>query len=137
MKIRRRVRHQAVIPTASMADIAMLLLIFFLSTTIFKPREALSVKLPGSYTGDRYRREDAIRIWVGADGTVSFNDAVVRLDRVGATLARKMAGNPAIAVALEADSRVPYSTVAELIGQIELARAPRVTFATEGGLRPR
>ena len=131
MKIRRRVRNQSVIPTASMADIAMLLLIFFLSTTIFHPREALSVRLPGAYAGDRFRREEAIRIWVGPDGTVSFNDALVPIQRVGEALAAKMAGNPGLTVAIEADARVPYATVAALIEELKEARAPRVTFATE------
>ena len=59
MKIKRRARHHNAIPTASMADIAMLLLIFFLSTTIFKAREALSVRLPGATT-ERTRRRSGV-----------------------------------------------------------------------------
>ncbi|HYQ95832.1 MAG TPA: biopolymer transporter ExbD, partial [Candidatus Eisenbacteria bacterium] len=86
MKIRRRAHHHNVIPTASMADIAMLLLIFFLSTTIFKGREALSVRLPGATTGEHFAREQAIRVWIGPRGEIAFNDAAVPLERVAEAL---------------------------------------------------
>ena len=136
MNIRRRVRHQSYIPTASMADIAMLLLIFFLSTTIFKAREALSVRLPGATTGERFRREQAIRVWVGPRGEVAFNDAAVPMDRVGAVLAEKLAANPGLSIALYADARVPYGTVARVLDEVERAHAPRVTLTTEGRETP-
>jgi len=131
VKIRRRARHHNVIPTASMADIAMLLLIFFLSTTIFKAREALSVRLPGATTGERIRKEEAIRLWIGPHGEVAFNDADVPIERVGEALASKLERNPRLTIALYADAGVPYGTVARILGEIEKARAPRVMLTTE------
>ncbi len=113
-----------------MADIAMLLLIFFLSTAIFRSSEGLSVRLPGAYTGERIRREQAIRVWVGPDGEVAFNDASVAPDRVGELLAGKLAANPGLLIALHADARVPYERIAALIEQLKQARAPRVAFTT-------
>jgi biopolymer transport protein ExbD len=131
VKIRRRARHHNVIPTASMADIAMLLLIFFLSTTIFKAKEALSVSLPGTTTGDHFQRERAIRVWIGPRGDVAFNDAMVPMDRVGDTLAAKLRGNPSLSIALYADARVPYGTVARVLDEVERAHAGRVMLTTE------
>jgi biopolymer transport protein ExbD len=136
VKIRRRARHHNVIPTASMADIAMLLLIFFLSTTIFKEREALSVRLPGTTTGDRIRKEETIRVWVGARGDVAFNDAAVPMERIGDLLASKLSSNPRLNIALYADARVPYATVARVLGEVERAHAERVTLTTEHRARP-
>ena len=136
MKISRRVHTQNVIPTASMADIAMLLLIFFLSTAIFRAQEAMSVRLPGAFTGERIRREEAIGIWLGPDGRVAFNDAAVPPDRVAEILAAKLRQNPALTIALRADARVPYQRVAEILDQLKVARAPRVAFATVGRERP-
>jgi biopolymer transport protein ExbD len=130
VKIRRRARHRNVIPTASMADIAMLLLIFFLSTTMFRAREALSVRLPGATTGERFRREQVIRVWVGPRGEVAFNDAAVPMERVGETLAAKLRSNPGLNIALYADARVPYGTVARVLDEVERAHAPRVTLTT-------
>ncbi|HXF59109.1 MAG TPA: biopolymer transporter ExbD [Candidatus Saccharimonadales bacterium] len=131
MKIKRRARHHNAIPTASMADIAMLLLIFFLSTTIFKAREALSVRLPGATTGEHFQRERAIRVWIGPGGDVAFNDAAVPVERVGEMLAAKLQANPALSIALYADARVPYGTVARILDEVQRAHAPRVTLTTE------
>ncbi len=131
MKISRRARHRNVIPTVCMADIAMLLLIFFLSTTIFKAREALSVRLPGAYSGDRFRKEEAIRVWVGPQGEVAFNDASVAMERVGEVLAPKLARNPRLLIAVYADARVSYGTVARILDEVQRAQAPRVTLTTE------
>jgi len=131
VNIQRRARHHNAIPTASMADIAMLLLIFFLSTTIFKPHDARPVNLPGSTTGERFQRERTIRVWVGPRGEVAFNDAAVPMERVGDVLAEKLRKNPGLSIALYADARVPYGTVARVLDEVERAHAPRVTLTTE------
>lgn len=128
MKIRRRVHHQNMIPTASMADIAMLLLIFFMSTTIIRAREILDIQLPGTTTGERVRRETTVRVSLGPGGEVAFNDARVLPEDVGAILAEKIRRNPSLTISLHADARVPYGAVALLIEQIKAARAPRVTL---------
>jgi len=130
MKIRRRVRIHPVIPTASMADIAMLLLIFFMSTSIIQSREGAAVRLPGATAGQRIRGEEAIRVSIGPEGRVAFNDASVPLASVGALLAEKFARRPGLVVALYADARTPYSVVAAVLDQMKAARAPRVTLAT-------
>ena len=130
MKIRRRVRIRPVIPTASMADIAMLLLIFFMSTSIIRTRESAAVRLPGATAGQRIRAEEAIRVSIGPEGSVAFNDAAVPLPSVGALLAEKIARRPDLVVALYADARTPYSVVAAVLDQLKAARAPRVTLAT-------
>ena len=131
MRIRRRAHHHNVIPTASMADIAMLLLIFFFSTTIFKARETLPIQLPGATAGERFGKEEAIRVWVGPRGEVALNDASVPMNLVGSVLAEKLAANPGLNIALYADARVPYATVARVLDEVERAHAPRVTLTTE------
>ena len=116
------------IPTASMADIAMLLLIFFMSTTIIRSREVFDIHLPGTTTGEQVRRETTIRISLSPRGEVAFNDARIGLSDVGPALAEKLRQNPGLTISLHADSRAPYGAVAGLIEQIKAARAPRVTL---------
>jgi biopolymer transport protein ExbD len=113
-----------------MADIAMLLLIFFMSTSIIRSREAMAVRLPGALAGQRLQAETMIRISVGPSGTVAFNDARVPVARVGVTLAEKLRENPDLAIALRADARTPYAIVAEVFEQLKAAQAARVTLAT-------
>lgn len=130
MKFRRRAKITPSIPTASMADIAMLLLIFFMSTAIIQTNQGMAVRLPGAMAGERLRRESMIRVSVGPNGEVAFNDARVALGDVGALLAEKRAARPDLVVALYADARTPYAMVASVLDQLKSARAPRVTLAT-------
>ena len=130
MNFRRRAKITPSIPTASMADIAMLLLIFFMSTAIIQTNQGMAVRLPGAMAGERLRRESMIRVSVGPNGEVAFNDARVALGDVGALLAEKRAARPDLVVALYADARTPYAMVASVLDQLKSARAPRVTLAT-------
>jgi biopolymer transport protein ExbD len=136
MKIRRRVRHQSMIPTASMADIAMLLLIFFLSTTIIRARDSYQVRLPGATTGERLLEEASVRVALSPAGAVTMNDAPVALEEVGAALRGKLRRNPSLVISIHADARAPYETVALLIEQMKAARAPRVALAVERKVSP-
>lgn len=136
MKIRRRVRHQSMIPTASMADIAMLLLIFFMSTTIIRAHDSYQVRLPGATTGERLLEETSVRVALGPAGAVTMNDAPVALEDVGPTLGGKLRRNPSLVISIHADARAPYETVALLIEQMKAARAPRVALAVERKVSP-
>ena len=132
MRIRRRVSPQSVIPTASMADIAMLLLIFFMSTTIIGARERLGVRLPAAYAGERIPREFGVRISLSPEGRVALNDAEIELESLGTVLSEKLRRQPGLAISLHADARVPYASVARVIEQLQTAQAARVSLATYG-----
>ena len=136
MKLRRRVRHTSNIPTASMADIAMLLLIFFLSTTIIRAQAAIEVKLPGVTAGDRFHREDALRIWLGPAGEVAVNDARLSPEALEPLVASKLLANPRLLISLHADGRAPYAEVARVLDLLQEARAPRVVLAGTKRERP-
>ncbi|HET9253142.1 MAG TPA: biopolymer transporter ExbD [Candidatus Eisenbacteria bacterium] len=131
MTIKRRAGHHNVIPTASMADIAMLLLIFFMSTTIIQEQDSSQVRLPGATAGESLLEEAAIRIALSRGGAVTLNDAPIALVDVGPALGGKLQRNPELLVSLHADARAPYETVALLIEQLKAARAPRVALAVE------
>lgn len=136
MRLRRRVRHTSNIPTASMADIAMLLLIFFLSTTIIRAQAAMDVQLPGITTGDRFRNEAALRIWLGPGGEIAVNDATMSPEAIEALIRARLLANPRLLIALHADARAPYADVARVIEMLKEARAPRVVLAGTKRARP-
>lgn len=71
MRLRHRVWSiKAVVPTASMADIAFLLIIFFMLTTSFSA-ERTRVTLPDSIIRSEVSREASI-IAITADGEIAF-----------------------------------------------------------------
>lgn len=67
---KKQSRAESEIPTASMADIAFLLLIFFLVTTIFQDEKGLTLVLPESQSQVEVSQSNIMHIIVRQDGLV-------------------------------------------------------------------
>ncbi len=68
MKRKQKVSDE--IPTASMADIAFLLLVFFLTTTVFNEEKGLPIVLPEQAEEQEVSPKNLIFFIVQPDGTV-------------------------------------------------------------------
>jgi biopolymer transport protein ExbD len=114
-----------------MADIAFLLLIFFMTTTIFKMEDGLPVTLPRVETSQKQQREMISRIWINREGVVSINDKLVSIENVEAIVTTMMQEKPNLIVAFNADDRCPYSVVSDVMEELKKANAVRVSFTAD------
>lgn len=130
MDLRRKEGSGAKIPTASMADIAFLLIIFFMVTTIFKLEEGLPISLPRSEAGEKIPREKIAHIWVDAAGTVAIDDLVVGMNDIEPLVLAKLRENPALIIAFNTDSNAPYGVMNDAMEQLKRANALSVSFTT-------
>ena len=130
MELRRRAGTGARIPTASMADIAFLLIIFFMVTTIFKLEEGLAITLPRSIAGEKIPREKIAHIWIDRRGTISIDDLIVGIRDIEPLIKVKVQENPALIVSFNTDDQAPYQVVNEAMDRLKLAYALRVSFTT-------
>ncbi|MCD6382704.1 MAG: biopolymer transporter ExbD, partial [Candidatus Hydrothermae bacterium] len=65
MKIRQKKEMKVVIPTASTSDIAFLLIIFFMLTTVFRKELGLKVTLPQAKRTERIlKSRDVANIYI-------------------------------------------------------------------------
>ena len=127
----RKQRVTNTIPTASMADIAFLLLIFFMATTIFKMEDGLEVTLPRAETAQHQQRERIMHVWVDKGGRISINDRLVRVDQVEEIVKGVLRGRPDLVVAFNADDRAPYQAVSGVLEELKDANAVRVSFTSD------
>lgn len=125
------------IPSASMADIAFLLLIFFLATTIFKMEEGLNVYLPKAITSERLPRESVAHIWINAAGKISIDDKIVMMREIEPVIAQKWRDNPTMIVGFKTDRNVPYRVMHDAMEQLKRANALSVAFNTDKKLSGR
>lgn len=115
-----------------MADIAFLLLIFFMVSTVFIRYRGLKVILPfAEKTEEIKTRRHLTHIWIGDDGTMSIDDALVELSSVGSIIYRKLTENPRIIVSLKSDQRAPYGLISDVLEELRRVGALRINFATE------
>ena len=131
MRFQKNVKVEQKIPTTSMADIAFLLLIFFMTTTIFKMEDGLPVHLPRAETAADQKRELISHIWIDDAGTISINDKLVTVSDVEPIIKSLLAERPSLIVAFNADHRTPYRIISDVMDGLKKANAVRVSFTSE------
>jgi biopolymer transport protein ExbD len=131
MQFEKQQKVQSKVPTSSMADIAFLLLIFFMTTTIFKMEDGLPVTLPRAETAQKQKREMIMRIWINRTGNISINDKLIAVDNIEAVILTMMQEKPSLIVAFNADDRCPYNIVSDVMEELKKANAVRVSFTSD------
>ena len=137
MRLKRSSRPLApVIPTATMADIAFLLIIFFMVTTAFT-LDRTAMELPQTEQLEQTAKGSAV-ISITADETFRFSEGTedVRLvDGIGG-LASAIRGvtatNRLHPFVVKADRRVKYRVIDQVLEQLRSAGAENVTLLSRG-----
>ena len=131
MKFKRDSKIENQVPTSSMADIAFLLLIFFMVTTIFKMEDGLKVTLPRAETAAKQKRDRILRVWIDAVGNISIQDKLVKVNQVKDIMTNALQENPLLIVAFNADHRTPAGIVHDVMEELKEANAIRVSFTSD------
>ena len=128
----RKSRASSDIPSSSLADIAFLLLIFFMVTTVFRKEKKQPIDWTVAQATKKIdeKRKNILHIWVSSDGTIFINDVNTAEGDVAATVRPLYAQNRQLVVAVRGDRDVQYSKINGITEQLQAAGAVRVTFAT-------
>jgi len=120
-----------------MVDVAFLLLIFFMSTTQFKPPEYVAVNLPASTSEIHVPETNTIILTVNREGRMFIsselgNDIqeVGKLDLLDAIVAWR-GRNPNAVVILKGDRDAAFGEVADLMDALAEAKTLRFNLMTD------
>ena len=120
-----------------MVDVAFLLLIFFMTTTTFKPPEQVSVALPGSKSEIHVPETNTIILTVNKAGEMFISDEnlsqtqqVTREDLKNAILTWR-AKSPAAIVVVKGDKEVNYGSVADVMSALAETKTLRFNLMTD------
>ena len=127
-KFSRTLGVDSKVPTSSMADIAFLLLIFFMVTTIFKLEEGLPVKLPRAENGVMVPRNKVAHVWVMSANEMTIDDNLITMVDIPPVLAGKLADDRALVVRLNIDQVVPWEIAGEVIEMLKEANTLNASF---------
>jgi biopolymer transport protein ExbD len=136
----RKSKVASEIPTASMADIAFLLLIFFMVSTTFRREQDRHLTFPRAQETQKMdeKRKNILHVWIETDGAVYINDSRVPMDMVGATvLPHYRDTDRRLLVSIRGDRDVSYRYVNAVTEQLREANAVRVFFHTDKESRAR
>ena len=144
LKKRRRIGIS--IDMTPMVDIAFLLLIFFMSTTQFRPPERDKIDLPDSSSDAKSPETDIITVSVTKIPTIKVTymqagpegrsevmrevpAAAVATD-LGMVLSNARAANPASRVLVKMDKDAPYGLMADMMLGLQESKATRFNVQT-------
>jgi len=134
-KINKKITVEGKIPDCSLADIAFLLLIFFIVSTVFVKERGLRVTLPRAESIDKIPRTHAVTVYVDRNGTISVDDFVIDIPMVEGVMLRKITDDFNMIVCFRTDQDTQWGVMADIINQMRRANALRVSF--EAKLRGR
>ena len=130
----RKSKAASEIPSSSLADIAFLLLIFFMVTTVFRTESDRPIEWPEAEATQQIdeTRDNIMYVWIERNGDIWINDRLVPLDAVSELVApRWVESGRRLRISLRADAEAPYRYVDAVQKQIQQAGAIYVVFATD------
>lgn len=132
MKIVKRRHPHPEIPLVSTADVSFLLLIFFLSTTIFATQRGISLELPRPGEPPLVLAQgDTAHAVVAQDQSVTLDGVPVPMASLAEAVRGKLRARPELLLVLSVDARAPYASMVAALDQVKLAGARRVSIRTE------
>lgn len=134
--IKKQSKVEDRIPTSSMADIAFLLLIFFLVTTVFDEEQGLQVVLPerGEESEVEIPPNNLMFFLVQPDGTIhvrrgeSQQIQVIRHTEVEGTLRQGLQNNPNLIAVIQTSPDARYVDMTNVLDGVQAAGSTRFSL---------
>ncbi|MCF7792634.1 MAG: biopolymer transporter ExbD [Candidatus Cloacimonetes bacterium] len=127
-KIKKAARPETLIPTASMSDIAFLLLLFFMVSTVFVREKGLNVRLPKAEMIQKIPRNHSATIYVSRSGTISIDDMIVSIPDVKYVMQKKLMEDFNVIACFRTDKDTNYGIMSDVMNQLREAETLRVSF---------
>ena len=117
-----------------MSDIAFLLLIFFLVTTIFALEMGIPLILPGKESTDiKVSRKNILEVKAYPNGTVVIDDKVVPLSQLRPLVERRLSANEKLIVVIQTHPDAEYGLMVDILDELKLAKCRRISLKTMKG----
>ncbi len=111
------------IPTASMADIAFLLIVYFMVTTTFTATRGLDFALPeDDDTPPVIEKEDSVLVEIMPSGELLVDQKPMRLPELIPYLQPKLEVNPLKPVIIRPDPATPYKYMVQVLDELRQAK---------------
>lgn len=129
MLLEKRKKQSNEIPTSSLADIAFLLLVFFLVTTTIDMDKGLSLVLPAPGEEKEIPKENISNLLINAAGKIMLDEEPIAMSDIRGTVKRKMDKNPNLIFSIKTDRQTDYQVFVSVLDQLKMANATRISIA--------
>ena len=135
MKI-RRTEIPSEIPTSSMADVAFLLIIFFLVASFYSVTRGIQFSLPrNDEAALTAEPEAAVLIEIASTGALTVDSRPMRLEGVEGYIRPKLQRNPTKSVILQTSLDAPYSAMTDVFDELRKVGVQNLVIPTSTELQ--
>jgi biopolymer transport protein ExbD len=108
MQFSRKPRRSPTLNIIPLIDVLVVLLIFYIATTVFKRSQPnVNIKIPSSTQAKTTQTTPPSIIYITAEGKFFFDDTPVEPENLGELLKSKKAADPDFKAAVKADTNTP------------------------------
>ncbi len=131
MRFKSRLRDdEEPVPTASMADITFLLIIFFMVSTVFDVSRGIQMRLPQTVTQQDIKERN-VTISIDDKQQLFVDGEPVELKELGRSARSKLAGRPEGFVLVKSDQGVPYRRVVDVLDELLQVGISNIALPTD------
>tara|TARA_Y100001970_G_scaffold69421_1_gene88533 strand:- start:677 stop:1072 length:396 start_codon:yes stop_codon:yes gene_type:complete len=129
--IQKRKRKVEEINSSSMADIAFLLLVFFLVTTTISMDKGINIILPAAGEEAKVKNDDILMIVIQKGGLVTFGEKEKRINEIKSAAEDAIRKNPKVIFSVNSNVRADYNDYINLLDELKRAKATRISIANQ------
>ena len=127
--IKKQRRPIQEINSSSMADIAFLLLVFFLVTTTISMDKGIGLVLPSEGNELEVNRKNIANILVNESGKVLLDDKPIKVKLIKTSIEKKLSKNPNLIFSVQTHPRTKYQDYLNVLDQLKEAKATKISIA--------
>ncbi len=125
-KTRRSVQE---INSSSMADIAFLLLVFFLVTTTISLDKGISLILPAEGNELEVNKNNIVNVLVNDQGQVLIDDRPAKIRDIKSMAIKRIKKNENVSFSVLTTKRTKYKHYIQVLDQLKQANATKISIA--------
>ncbi len=127
MKVKQKPRPDPDISSASMSDIAFLLIIFFMLTTVFSQEQGLNYRIPETVKPVTEEMRN-IEIIVQETGKYIVQNEEVPVEQLREIAIARKAANPDIFAVLKVEKNTPYLFIINAMDELLIGGVENIAF---------
>jgi biopolymer transport protein ExbD len=132
MRFQLKKRRQPIFNIIPLIDILTILLIFFVTTSVFRKNEpVVQLKLPDSTQAKPSKDLPPTLIYVTADEKLFLDNQQIAIDLLPSMLKKKVQSEPNFKVALKADKKVSFGLIVKVMDAAKFAGLQNLPTYTE------
>lgn len=126
----KRKGRSSEIPTSSLADIAFLLLVFFLVTTTIDVDKGIGLTLPGKSSAMvKVRKKNIANLAINEQGEVLLDNEAIGVPEIKEIIKRRLTENPNLIVSIKTHQETNYQVYVKVLDQLKQANLTRISIA--------